>query len=258
MFAHIRFNLSYTFGRLSTWIMLVVISALAFTLFFLIPYIGTRGDYSNLYKNYAGLLYQSIGGIHFIFAIVCSVKGNNIFRDSINDGTELIFSSKKITRMNIVLSKFISYWTVVWFYIITQFLILLISIAYFRVDASPVIIGYFFSMIFVALFCGSLSSFFSSILGRVGSIVVVVSICVITFAVLPPIIGLVTYWSPDNKWIGYIDLGQQFLQLLLVKTQSVNLQFKSVETWVTVLTSLLICIPLLAVTFYLNMVADYK
>jgi ABC-2 type transport system permease protein len=56
----------------------------------------------------------------FILSVICAVVAAQIFRDSIDDGSELVVVSKPISRWKLILGKFIVFW-------LTMFVILLIN-----------------------------------------------------------------------------------------------------------------------------------
>ncbi|WP_420330627.1 ABC transporter permease [Mycoplasma todarodis] len=111
-----------------------------------------------------------------ISAIFVAVKALNIFKDSEDDGTELLIVSKPITRFKLVLGKFASLYTMMFFFSIFTFVFAALIGTADKYASSKQIIEFAASAAFgtfiIQLLLSSIIVFFASVFGKVGTIIV--------------------------------------------------------------------------------------
>ncbi|TCG11451.1 ABC transporter permease [Mycoplasma todarodis] len=197
MFKYMRLQLFLVSKKISTYIVPVVF-AVAFFLMMGIPIIIAKSEGatsalvgSSLLNNPLMLMLPFI-----ISALFVAIKALNIFKDSEEDGTELLIVSKPITRLRIVLGKFASLYTLIFLFSIFAFVIVaLISL----IDSNATSVQRFeyaasiaFGTFIIQVLLSSIIVFFASVLGKIGTMtlsILIPLILSITSVVLIPLSG---------------------------------------------------------------------
>ncbi len=169
MIKYMRLQLFLVSKRISTY---VVPAVFALSLFLLIglPIVLAGSPLPNK-VNSAILILPFI-----ISAIFVAIKSLNIFKDSEEDGTELLIVSKPITRFRLVLGKFISLYTLIIFFSIFVFAISAFIGSLDEDATTKEILKFATSMavgtVIIQWLLSSVIVFTASILGKIGTMTV--------------------------------------------------------------------------------------
>ena len=173
MIKYMRLQLFLMSKKVSTYL-IPAIFAISFFLMVGLPVMltqTTKPMIDTVLKNPLMLILPFI-----ISAIFVAVKALNIFKDSEDDGTELLIVSKPITRFKLVLGKFASLYTMMFFFSIFTFVFAALIGTTDKYASSKQIIEFAASAAFgtfvIQLLLSSIIVFFASVFGKVGTIIV--------------------------------------------------------------------------------------
>lgn len=188
-----RFSFAYNAKRKSTWIYFGIISVLFFGL--IIALMKTAPSdldvpasaipFSGLYLVITSLIFALLLG-GFIAKIAATT-----FVDGEQDGTTLLVVSRKYTRMDVILGRFLT--LLIWILIYSFTTLISVLIPSLVVDGSKNLgenflysFSVFFGAFFISMFLVSIALLAAIAFGKVGTIVITT-----TFAVLIPVVSLV-------------------------------------------------------------------
>ncbi len=196
MLKYMRLQLFLVSKKVSTYIVPVVF-AIAFFLMVGVPIIIAKGEGATQSMLGSEALNPLMLMLPFIIsAIFVAIKALNIFKESEENGTELLIVSKPITRFKLVLGKFFSLYSLIFFF--SLFVLIVVSLISL-IDSNATSlerIKFSFSIAFGTLIIqwllSSIIVFLASVLGKIGTMtlsILIPLILSITSIVLIPISG---------------------------------------------------------------------
>lgn len=189
MLRHIYFNLTYVKGRVSTWIMLALLTIMCSAIYILFPGIFNWETTVDVTISTSFLL------IALLFVGV--TKALNIFKDSETNGMELIIVSKPITRSMVISSKFLSLVIVLLFYTLSQLPIVLIGTIMHESSFFITYFNFFFLCFFITIFFAAVTTLLALVFGTLGSLAF--------SSLIGTLLILFTFLLPTLLKIGSID-----------------------------------------------------
>lgn len=196
MLRHIYFNLIYVRGRLSTWIMLALLTIMCTAIYIVFPGIFDWETTVDVTISTSFLL------LALLFVGV--TKALNIFKDSETNGMELIIVSKPITRSMVIGSKFISLIIVLLFYTFSQLPIIMIGTIMYKSSFIITYLNFFFLCFFITIFFAAVTTLLALVFGTLGSLAFssLIGTVLILFTFLLPTLLKIGSTDKDSKLIG--------------------------------------------------------
>ncbi len=225
MLKYMRLQLFLVSKKVSTYIV-PGIFAIAFFLMIGVPIIIAKQEGATQSMLGSEALNPLMLMLPFIIsAIFVAIKALNIFKESEENGTELLIVSKPITRFKIVLGKFFSLYSLIFFF--SLFVLIMVSLISL-IDSNATSlerIKFSFSIAFgtfiIQWLLSSIIVFLASVLGKIGTMtlsILIPLILSITSIVLIPISGS-TLSSFDNT---------QYIHKYIAKDESGNYEIKKI------------------------------
>lgn len=162
-FRYIKFIVFNVFKKKSVIIFAALYLFCLLSFLILVPVL-TSMDVLNLWSNTTFAIAQTY--LLFICAIFCGIVASYIFRESAEDGTELIIVSKPISRIKIIFSKFMA------FFIISIFVALMCEIVVLMCIFVPQMQKDYMLDLALSVFIGNMVIFMVF-----GSIAILLAIC---------------------------------------------------------------------------------
>ncbi|NQZ29512.1 MAG: ABC transporter permease [Mycoplasmatales bacterium] len=173
MFKYMRLQLFLVSKKISTYIVPIAF-AISFFLVIGIPILIAQKEGVTESMVGLGQLDPLMLMLPFIVtAIFVAIKALNIFKDSEEDGTELLIVSKPITRFKVVLGKFVSLYSLMFLFSMFTFIIVSLITLIDKNATSMQRIEFAASIAFgtliVQFLLSSIIVFFASVLGKIGT-----------------------------------------------------------------------------------------